>query len=110
MSEESNRKRSIALKGIPKNYIRMHGKTHSSETLHKMRKPKKDKSKYQTEEFKNLMRDKQAKAARERRVMSKEQYDNMQSLISSGLSKKKISEMLCLNYDIIKKWSKLPWD
>ena len=36
MSEESNLKRSIALKGKPKNYLRMHGKKHSKETIKKL--------------------------------------------------------------------------
>lgn len=40
MSEESNKKRSEALKGIAKNYNRMHGKRHSSETIQKMKNQK----------------------------------------------------------------------
>jgi len=109
MTEESNLKRSLALKGKPKNYLRMHGKKHSAQTIQKMKKPKIDKSNYQTEEFKNLMRKKQAKAARERRVLTKVQYDEINKLVSDGISKKQISLLLSINYDIVKKWSCRKW-
>ena len=105
MSEESNKKRSEALKGKPKNYDRMHGKKHTDETLAKMRKPKADKSKYQTDFFKNKMRETQRKAASERRSLTKEQYDQMMSLLSEGKSKKQVSREMSVSYDIIKKWS-----
>ena len=109
MTTESNIKRSLALKGKPKNYLRMHGKKHSAETIEKMKKPKSDKTKYQTEEFKNLMRQKQAKAANERRSLTKEQYDQINKLVSEGISKKQISVLLSINYDIVKKWSCRKW-
>lgn len=109
MSEDSNLKRSLALKGKPKNYLRMHGKKHSSQTIEKMKKPKKDKTKYQTEEFKNIMREKQAKAAKERRSLTKEQYDEINKLVNQGISKKNISVLLSINYDIVKKWSCRKW-
>jgi group I intron endonuclease len=109
MSEESNKKRSEALKNKPKNYNRMHGKKHTSETLLKMRKPKNDKSKYQTESFKNKMREVQKEMASQRRSLTKETYDQMMVLLSQGKSKKQVSLEMSISYDIVKKWSCRKW-
>jgi len=109
MSEESNKKRSEALKGIPKNYNRMHGKHHTDETLQKMRKPKANKDAYQTDSFKEKMRLVQSKASKERRSLSKEQYDQIYDYMEKGYSKKQIATILSISYDIVKKWSCRKW-
>ncbi len=109
MSEESNKKRSEALKGKPKNYITMHGKKHNLETIEKMRKPKEDKTNYRTEKFKQIMREKQLKGAKEKRCLTKEQYDEIKRMVSKGISKKQISIELNIKYDIVKKWSLKDW-
>lgn len=109
MTDESNIKRSLALKGKPKNYLRMHGKKHSEETLKKMRKPKDNKKSYQTEHFKQKMREAQAIYAKQRRVLSEEQYNKIQEMVKLGISKKQISVALSINYDIVKKWSCRKW-
>jgi group I intron endonuclease len=109
MSQESNEKRSRALKGVPKNYDRMHGKRHSPDTILKMRKPKLDKSAYQTSAFKDKMRATQAKAAKDRRVLTKQQYDQIYVYITKGFTKKEVARLMSLNYDIVKKWSRRPW-
>lgn len=110
MSEESNKKRSQALKGIPKNYKRMHGKRHSAETIKKMKKPKVNKNAYQTDSFKEKMRLVQAKAARERRSLNKEQYNQIYEYMKKGYSKKQIAATLLINYHIVKKWSCRAWE
>lgn len=111
MSQESNHKRSIALKGIPKNYpCWAKGKNLPEEIKQKLRKPKKDKSKYQTEEFKQIMREKQRKHAKARRMLNKEQYDKIQEYMKEGISKKQISKLLNISYDLVKKWSLKTWE
>lgn len=109
MSKESNLKRSFALKGKPKNYNRMHNKKHSQSTIDKMKKPKKDKINYNTEKFKQIMREKQAKFAFERRALTFEQYQQIQSFCQEGISKKHISQLLNISYDLVKKWSCREW-
>jgi group I intron endonuclease len=109
MSEESNIKRSLALLGKPKNYPRMHGKKHSSETIEKMKKPKLDKSSYQTDFFKEKMKKVQAEYAAKRRALTKEQFEEIQFHIKNNISKKKISQLMNISYDLIKKWSCRKW-
>jgi group I intron endonuclease len=109
MPEESKKKISQALKGIPKNYNRMHGKKHANETRQKMRKPKVNKDGYQTDSFKEKMQAVQAKAAFEKRALTKEQYDKIFDYIDKGYSKKQIATIMEINYDIIKKWSLRDW-
>jgi group I intron endonuclease len=109
MSEESNLKRSMALKGIPKNYNRMHGKKHKKETIEKMKKPKLDKTNYRTEKFKQRMREKQLKASKKRRSITKEQYLQIKNLILENYTKKEISIILSIKYDLVKKWSLKDW-
>lgn len=109
MSKESNKKRSEALKGIPKNYERMHGKKHTDDTLKKMRKPKANKDGYQTDYFKEKMRKVQAKAAKEKRVLNEDQYNQIFDYMSKGYSKRDIANILNISYHIVKKWSKKSW-
>jgi len=109
MSKESNIKRSLALKGKKKNFSTNLIKKHSEQTLLKLRKPKKDKSKYNTEIFKQNMREKQAKFALERRALSFEQYQQIYKLCNEGITKKKIAELLNISYDLVKKWSCKAW-
>jgi len=105
MSEESNLKRSVALKGIPKNYDRMHGKTHSDETKTKiseahlgMRKPWVKWNKQQIE-----------KRAMTRRSLTKEQYDLIHLRKSEGVIYREIATEINQSLDIVKKWAKKEW-
>lgn len=110
MSEESNAKRSIALKGRPKNYNRMHGKKHSAATIEKMRKPKTKKAGYLTDAFKQRIKNIQLKQAAERRALTKEQYDCLHEYIADGnLNKKQIASLMNISYSLIKKWSNRDW-
>jgi len=109
MTKQSNLKRSFALKGKPKNYNRMHGKKHSIQTINKMKKPKADKTNYNTEYFKQLMKEKQAKFAFERRTLSYEKYLQIHEMCNNNVSKKKIAQLLNISYDIVKKWSCRKW-
>jgi len=102
MSEESNLKRSIALKGIPKNYDRMHGKNHSDETKSKiseahlgMKKPWVKWNKQQIE-----------KRAMTRRSLTKEKYDLIHLRKSEGVKYKDIASEIGETLDIVKKWAK----
>lgn len=110
MSPESNYKRSIALKGIPRNHPGMLGKKHSKQTIEKMKKPKKDKSNYNTQKFKDIMREKQLKASKQRRCLTKHQYDDIIKYINEGYSKKEVSKLLNISYDLVKKWSLKSWE
>jgi group I intron endonuclease len=109
MSSESNKKRSEALKGKKKNYSGWLGKKHTNETLQKMRKPKKDKTNYNTDSFKNKMRKVQLENSKKRRSLTKEQYDEIFNLLAQGKTKKQISIIMSINYDIVKKWSCKAW-
>lgn len=110
MSKESNLKRSASLKGITKNYDRMKGKKHNPETLEKMRKPKKDKSSYQTESFKEKMRKVQLQYAKSKRALSRQSHTQMKSMIEGGFSLKQISHVLQVSYDVVRKWCKREWE
>ena len=106
MSEESNKKRSIALKGVPKNYNRFHNKTHTDETKLQISKfhmgMKKPWVKWSKEQI--------VKRAMTRRALNKEQYDEIHKMRSLGFTHKAISIQLGLTLDIVKKWSKKNWE
>lgn len=106
MSEESNKKRSNALKGKPKNYVRMHGKTHSNESKLKISSShkgmKKPWVKWSNEQI--------LKRALTRRALTFEQYQELHILKTKGFTRKQISQKLNVSLDVVKKWANLPWD
>lgn len=106
MSEESNKKRSNALKGKPKNYVRMHGKNHSNESKLKISSShkgmKKPWVKWSDEQI--------LKRALTRRALTLEQYQELHILKTKGFTRKQISQKLNVSLDVVKKWANLPWD
>ena len=105
MSEESNERRSIALKGIPKDYLRMHGKKHSEESKNKisashigMKKP-----------WVKWNKDQITKRAMTRRAITKEQYDILHDRKSQKIPYKQIANETGLTLDMVKKWAKRDW-
>jgi len=106
MSEESNAKRSKALKGIAKNYTRMHGKIHSEESKKKISESHKGKKKPWVKWEKSIIE----KRAMTRRGLTKEQFDSIHLLKNEGLTAREISTNLNLSRDMVKKWSLKEWD
>jgi group I intron endonuclease len=106
MSEESNQKRSLALKGIPKTYNRMKDKKHSDESKLKISNSHRGMKKPWVSWGKEQI----VKRAMTRRSITKEQYDTMQSLLKLGKSLKEISNIINLSYDMTKKWAKKEWE
>lgn len=106
MSEESNKRRSNALKGKPKNYVRMHGKTHSNESKLKISSShkgmKKPWVKWSGEQI--------FKRALTRRALTFEQYQELHILKTNGFTRKQISQQLNVSLDVVKKWANLSWD
>ena len=106
MSEESNKKRSIALTGIPKNYNRFHNKTHTDATKLQISRShmgmKKPWVKWSKEQI--------VKRAMTRRALNREQYDEIHKMRSLGYTHSVISIQLGLTLDIVKKWSKKNWE
>jgi group I intron endonuclease len=105
MSEESNMARSIAQKGIPKNYDRMKGKKHSEESKAKismahqgMKKP-----------WVKPSREQIVKSALSRRSLSKDQYDQIYRLRSQGHSIRNIAIAVGTTNDLVKKWLHKEW-
>ena len=104
-TEEANRKRSKALKGIAKDYDRMLGKTHTKESKQKiaqahtgMKKPWVKWTKEQVE-----------KRAMTRRSLTKEQHDDILHLRAEGLTIRETAEQVGLSADMVKKWAKMEW-
>jgi len=106
MSEESNKKRSQALQGKPKNYDRMHGKQHSEETKLKMSKSHKGMKK----PWISWTKDRIVKSALTRRSLTYEQYQELQNLTQKKYTQSEISKILGISIDIVKKWRNRPWD
>jgi group I intron endonuclease len=106
MSDESNKKRSNALKGKKKNYDRMHGKFHKEESKSKIseahRGMKKPWVKWSSEQI--------SKRALTRRSLTLEKYNELQELKSQGYTRKEISEKLQVSFDVVKKWTNRPWE
>lgn len=109
MSAESNKKRSDALKGVPK----------SEETIEKF------KARTQTQESKDKISEshkgmkkpwvqwnaEQIKTrAMTRRGLTKQQFDKMHELRKQGLTIVKIAEQIGSNGDMVKKWLKREWE
>jgi group I intron endonuclease len=100
MSAESNLKRSNALKGQPKHYNRMHGKTHTDSTKEKIRiahlNTKKPWVKWSAEQIRSR--------SLTRRSLNEDQFNLIKELKLSGHTLKQISEKLSISYNIVKKW------
>ena len=105
MSAESNRARSIALKGKAKNYDRMAGKKHTEESRKKISEAHKGMKK----PWLKPTRDQIIKSALSRRSLTKEQFDNIHRLRSQGNTIRTISEQTNISTDLVKKWLKKSW-
>lgn len=106
MSEESNKKRSDALIGKVKNYDRMHGKTHSEESKNKISLSHIGKKK----PWVKWSSDQITKRALTRRSLNYEQYLELQNLKKLGYTRKEISKLLQVSFDVVKKWTNRPWN
>lgn len=106
MSAESNHKRSIALKGKPKNYDRTKKRLHSKETKQKMSNSHIGKKK----PWVKWNKDQIEKRAMTRRFITLEQFNQIHQLQKQGLSMKDIAKEINLSYDMVKKWSKKEWN
>jgi group I intron endonuclease len=100
MSEESNIKRSKALKGIAKNYTRMHGKIHSEESKKKISESHKGKKKPWVKWEKSIIQ----KRAMTRRGLTEDQYNIIQELTKQGLTSREISEKINLSVIPSQQW------
>jgi len=109
MTEESNQKRSNALKGVPK----------SKETVEKF------KQRTQTQEAKDKIskahtgtkkpwvkwsKEQIATRAMTRRNITKKQFDEIQKFRADGLTIKEVAALVSLSNDMVKKWSRKSWD
>jgi group I intron endonuclease len=105
MSEESNIKRSLALKGIAKpinfNVGRIHSETTKQKISNKHLGMKKPWVKWSDEQIK--------KRAMTRRTLTKEQYDTMITLRNTGMTTKNIASQIGVSNDIVKKWIHKSW-
>jgi group I intron endonuclease len=105
MSEESNIKRSLTLKGIAKPINFNVGRIHSETTKQKMSNKhlgmKKPWVKWSDEQIK--------KRAMTRRTLTKEQYDIMIALRNTGMTTKNIASQIGVSNDIVKKWIHKAW-
>lgn len=106
MSKESNAARSNALKGVPKNYDRMKGKTHSNETKEKISAAHKGMKKPWVKQTKERI----FKRAVTRRSLTKETFDILKHLASCGATNKEIANRLNIKVDIVKKWRNRDWN
>lgn len=105
MSDESNRKRSKALKGIAKDYDRMLGKTHTKETKQKIAQAHKGMKK----PWVNWTKEQIEKRALARRALTKKQHDDILHLRSKGLTIRQTAEQVGLSIAMVKKWAKMDW-
>lgn len=105
MSAESNLKRSIALRGIPKNYDRMKGKNHSAETKEKISKAHQGKLK----PWVKWTNEQIMRRANTRRMIVKEQYIKIKELQKNGLTIKNIANAVGLSIAMVKKWKNMEW-
>ncbi len=109
MSEASNLKRSIALKGKPKSketIAKFKSRTQTSETIDKISMSHKGKKK----PWVKWNSDQITKRALTRRSLSKDQYDTIIMMKKQNKSLKNISILLNINYDVVKKWHNKSWD
>ena len=104
-SEESKRKASKALKGIPKDYDRMLGKSHSEESKRKIAEAHKGMKKPWVKWSKEQI----TTRAMTRRSLTKEQYDEIHTLRNEGKLIREIVSSTGHSNDIVKKWLKKEW-
>jgi group I intron endonuclease len=100
MSPESNQARSAALKGRPKNYIRMAGKKQSEESRKKISEAHKGMKK----PWVKWTQEQITKRAMTRRSLTLEQYNKIHELRKTGLVISKIAEQVKATPDVVKKW------
>lgn len=109
MSEESNRARSLALKGVPK----------SPETIAKFKQrrctPEENKKRSiahtgMSKPWVKWSKEQITKSAITRRAITEEQHKEIRRLRDDGLINREISERLNINYEIVKKWSRRSWE
>jgi group I intron endonuclease len=105
MSPESNIARSNALKGIPKDYDRMAGKSHSEES----RKAISESHKGMKKPWVKWTKEQCAARGMTRRALTKTQYDQIHKLKHIGYSIKIIAEQIGAKPDVVKKWLKKTW-
>jgi group I intron endonuclease len=103
--EESKRKASKALKGIPKDYDRMLGKLHSEQSKHKISEAHKGMKKPWVKWSKEQI----TTRAMTRRSLTKEQYDEIHTLRNQGKLIREIVSIAGHSNDIVKKWLKKEW-
>lgn len=106
MSPESNQARSKALKGRPKNYDRMAGKTHSAETKAKISKAHKGMKK----PWLKPTREQIIKTAMKRRALTEQQYNQIHLLRKQGLRICDIAKQVDTSSDLVKKWLNKSWN
>lgn len=109
MSEESNRARSLKLKGVKK----------SQETIAKFkaRKSTPEENKKRSLSHKGKKKpwvkwtpEQIEQRAMTRRSLSKDQYDRIHELRKQGLTMKKIGDIVGCSGDMVKKWLKRDWE
>jgi group I intron endonuclease len=106
MSEESNRARSKALKGLPKNYIRMAGKKQSEESRKKISEAHKGMKKPWVKWTKEQI----AKRSFGRRALTEQQYNQIHELRKTGLRICDIAKQVNISSDLVKKWLNKSWN
>jgi group I intron endonuclease len=106
MSEESNQSRSKALKGRPKNYIRMAGKKQSEESRKKISEAHKGMKKPWVKWSKEQI----AKRSFGRRALTEQQYNQIHLLKNQGLRICDIAKQVETTPDLVKKWLNKSWN
>ncbi len=106
MSAESNQARSEALKGRPKNYDRMAGKSHSAETKAKMSQAHKGMKK----PWIKWTQEQIVKSAMTRRALNEQQYNQIHLLRNQGLRICDIAKQVDISADLVKKWLNKSWN
>jgi len=102
-SPESNKKRRDAHLGKPKNYNRMLGKTHSTETKDKIRHAHLGKKKPWVKWSDEQIR----KRALTRRALTEEQFYLIKELKNQNLNLTEISKRLDVSIHVVKKWHRI---
>jgi len=108
MSDESNRKRSEALKGIPKSaetVAKFMARTQTNETKQKI-----SQSHFGTKKpWVKWSKDQIVKRAMTRRSLTEEQFNQIHEMRKTGLTIREISNITEISVDLIKKWLKRDW-
>jgi group I intron endonuclease len=109
MSEESNRARSIALKGIPKSEATI-AKFKQRRCTEEENKKRSGSHKGMSKSWVKWNKEQIEKRALTRRSLSKEQHQEIQNLRQKGLLLREIADELKIDYGIVKKWSRRKWE